>query len=111
LKDEVVITSHASHGEPHQSIHGWQPPPYGFVKVNWDASLNIKENYIQIGIVVTDYNGDFLGARAVTKLAMGAPKVAEAIAALEAVLFRKEVHFFFLKKKCDCRRRCKANSG
>jgi hypothetical protein len=49
------------------------------VKVNWDVSLNIKDNYIGIGIVVRDHNGDFMGARAITKLAMGVPKVAEAV--------------------------------
>lgn len=109
----MVITSD---GKPPQSIHRWQPPPYGFVKVNWDASLNIKENYIGIGIVVRDHNGDFLGAWTVTKLAMGTPKVAEAIAALEVVFFAKKsafcfVFFCFVFFLCDSRRRCKANSG
>jgi hypothetical protein len=35
-----------------------------------------------------------LGARAITKLAMGVPKVAEAMATLEAELFCKEFSFF-----------------
>jgi hypothetical protein len=56
--------------------------------------LNIKENYIGIGIVARDHNGDFMGARAITTLAMGVPKVAEAMAVLGAVLFCKEVGFF-----------------
>jgi ribonuclease HI len=65
--------------------------------------LNIKENYIGIGIVARDHNGDFMGARAITKLAMGALKVAEAMAALEAVLFCKEVGFFDVILKRDAK--------
>jgi hypothetical protein len=78
----------------HRPTIGWKPPPIGVVKVNWDASLNVKEHYIGIGIVARDHYGNVLGARAVTKIAVCAPKVAEAMAALESVMFCKEVGFF-----------------
>lgn len=78
----------------HRSTTDWKPPLVGVVMVNWDASLNVKKHYIGIGIVARNHNGICLGARAVTKIVVGAPKVAEAMAALEAVLFCKEIGFF-----------------
>jgi hypothetical protein len=73
---------------------GWQPPPSRLIKVNWNASVNIKKKYIGIGIVARDNNDNFLGARAVTKMVVAKPKVAEAMAAPEAILFSKESGFF-----------------
>jgi len=32
---------------------GWKPPPLGFIKVNWNASVNAKKKYMGIGIAVT----------------------------------------------------------
>jgi ribonuclease HI len=49
---------------------------------------------VGIGIVARDNNGEVLGARAVTKPVVAPPKVAEAMAALEAVLFCKAWGFF-----------------
>jgi ribonuclease HI len=43
-------------------LKGWQPPPVGIIKVNWDASLLVKERHIGIGIVARDEYGNFLGA-------------------------------------------------
>jgi len=78
----------------HRSTTDWKPPLLGVVMVNWDASLNVKKHCIGIGIVARDHNGIFLGARAVTKIVVGAPKVAEAMTAVEAVPFCTEVGFF-----------------
>jgi hypothetical protein len=72
---------------------GWKPPPLGFIKVNWDASVNAKKKYIGIGIAARHNNGNFLGARVVTKSIVATPKVAEAMAALEVVLFSKTTVF------------------
>jgi len=62
--------------------------------VNWDASLLVKERHIGIGIVARDEHGNFLGARAITKKVVTTPNVAEAMAALEAILFCKQAGFF-----------------
>jgi hypothetical protein len=72
----------------------WKPPPYGIVKINWYALVNDKKQLIGIGIVARDNTGNVLGAQAVTKHVVAAPKVAEAMAALEAVLFCKATSFF-----------------
>jgi len=70
----------------------WNPPPFGVIKINWDAYVNAKKKYVGIGIVARDDKGAVLGARAVTVVA--APKVAEAMAALKAILFCKVASFF-----------------
>jgi ribonuclease HI len=69
-------------------------PPNGVMKVNCDAYLNVKDRYVGIGIVTWDYHGNFMFARVITKIVVGSPKVVEAMAALEAVLFCKEAGFF-----------------
>jgi hypothetical protein len=69
-------------------------PLNGVIKVNWDASLNVKDRYVGIGIVTWDYHENFMGARVITKTVVGSPKVVEAMVALEAVLFCKETGFF-----------------
>jgi ribonuclease HI len=56
--------------------------------------LNVKDRYVGIGVVAWDHHGNFMGVRAITKTVVGSPKVAEAMAALEAVLFCKEAGFF-----------------
>jgi len=72
----------------------WTPPTEGKIKVNWDAAVNVKGNCISLGIVARDCNGRFLGARCIRKPFLVEPKIAEAMAALWAVIFCKEVGFF-----------------
>lgn len=35
----------------------WQPPPIGFIKVNWDAVITTKDECIGMGIVARDLCG------------------------------------------------------
>jgi len=72
----------------------WFPPPRGTIKINWDASLNIKRGWIGLGVIARDNNGFFLGARSVTKQVSADPNLAEAMAALLALQFSKEAGFF-----------------
>jgi ribonuclease HI len=58
--------------------------------------MNVKRNYIGFGVVGRDIRGNFLGAKAITKNSVASPKVAEAMAALEAILFCKEACFFYV---------------
>jgi hypothetical protein len=71
----------------------WKPPPDAIIKVNSDASVNDKNQLIGIGIVARDNIGNVLGARAVLKHVVAAPKVVESMAALEAILFCKVAGF------------------
>jgi ribonuclease HI len=71
----------------------WTPPPSGTIKVNWDASLNMKKGWIGLGMIARDSNRFCLGARSVTKQVNVDPKTAEVMAALFAMQFNKEVDF------------------
>jgi ribonuclease HI len=71
----------------------WSPPPTSLIKVNWDAALNIKEGCIGMWIVARNCMGEVMGAKSVIRPIMVDPKMAEAMAALWAVLFCKEVGF------------------
>jgi ribonuclease HI len=45
----------------------WTPTPAGVIKVNWDASLNVKKGWTCQGIIARDNNGFCMGARSVEK--------------------------------------------
>jgi hypothetical protein len=79
----------------------WTPPSEGKIKVNWDAFVNAKGNCIGLGIVARDCRGMFLGAKCVKKPILVEPMIAEAMVALWAVLFCKEVGFFEVVFKGD----------
>jgi hypothetical protein len=82
--------------EPPVALTNWQPSLNGIIKVNWDASLSMKDRYVGIGIVAQDHSGNFMGARTIAKKVVGSLKLAETMAALEAVLFCKEAGFFLM---------------
>jgi ribonuclease HI len=88
---------------PLASLIGWQPPMIRVIKVNWDASLNMKDRYVGIGIVAWDHHGNFMGARAIAKKVVGSPELAETMVAFEAVLFCKEAGFFDILLEGDAK--------
>lgn len=65
------------------------------IKFNWDVVANKKNGCIRIGIIARNSTGCFLGARSSTQKLVMDPKVIEVIADLSAVMFNKEVSFFF----------------
>jgi hypothetical protein len=78
------------------SVVRWQAPPCGKIKSNWDASLNKGMDIIGIGVVVRDSSGDFLGGQCISKQLRVDPLMAKAMAAMEAVIFSREVVFLML---------------
>lgn len=74
----------------------WQPPHSGVIKINWDAAIavNKKMGCIDIGIIARDCYDCSLGACSFSQQLVVDPKGAKAIAALNALLFSKEVGFF-----------------
>jgi hypothetical protein len=53
---------------------GWCPPPNGLIKVNWDASVNITNECIGIGVVARDIYGNVLGTKSLTKMVVAVPR-------------------------------------
>ncbi|XP_059436347.1 uncharacterized protein LOC132169310 [Corylus avellana] len=78
-----------------QQVHStiWQPPPMDMVKVNWDAAIDQRNSCVGLGILARDATGQFMVACGIKQRIVVDPTVAEAIAALHAVIFAKELGF------------------
>jgi len=65
----------------------WKPPVAGFLKVNWDASLNINSKLVGLGCVIRNEEGCVIAAKCCVRKAVVDPVCAEAMAALAALDF------------------------
>lgn len=66
-------------------VRPWEKPPVGFVKLNWDASVDRKGKKMGIGLIVRDHAGGVVAMACETKDHIQDPAVAEAIAARRGV--------------------------
>ena len=73
----------------HPSAITWTRPPYGIVKVNWDASVNKYQNKMGVGAVVRDSHGVVLGMYCMTRSFITSPSVAETVGAWAAMKLAK----------------------
>jgi hypothetical protein len=55
------------------SMDRWSPPPCGFLKINWDATLDPVLQRTGIGIVIRDEAGGFFAAQAEVFSIFGGP--------------------------------------
>ncbi|XP_059441727.1 uncharacterized protein LOC132174030 [Corylus avellana] len=78
----------------------WQAPP-GFYKVNWDIALSTVNNCMGIGVIVRDERGHVLAAKNQTIHATHESVTGEALAALHAAEFCRELGFFEILLKGD----------
>jgi ribonuclease HI len=69
----------------HPAAVPWANPPDGYVKVNWDASVNKLQNKMGAGVVVRDSTGAVLAMLCTTKNSINSPAVAETVGAWAAV--------------------------
>jgi ribonuclease HI len=65
----------------------------GFVKINWDAAVDSVNRRMGIGVVIRDSNGEVVATVSSPRNHITAPDIAEAVAALRAVTFCREVGF------------------
>jgi len=73
-----------------QSLIGckvWKPPDVGFLKVNWDASVNVNAGVIGLGCVIRNEEGLVMGAKCCVCKVQADPLLVEAMAALLALEF------------------------
>ncbi|XP_059429220.1 uncharacterized protein LOC132163035 [Corylus avellana] len=75
-KPQVPLRNHAA--------HTWQKPPEGFVKLNWDASIDARRQRIGIGVAVRNSNSTLLALLCASKTMLTDPGTAEALAAWHA---------------------------
>jgi hypothetical protein len=64
-----------------------------FVKINWDASLNVKSTLIGLGCVIRNAEGFVVAAKCGISRAVAEPVCAEAMAALFALEFCCELGY------------------
>jgi hypothetical protein len=66
----------------------------GFVKVNWDVSLNLRASVVGLGCVIRNDEGLVVGAKYCACKVHANPLLAEAMVAHLAIGFCKEMDFF-----------------
>jgi hypothetical protein len=69
----------------------WARPPEGYVKVNWDASVNKHHNKMGVGVVVRDSTGAVLAMLCTIRKSITSPAVAETVGAWAAVELAKRM--------------------
>jgi ribonuclease HI len=84
-----------SNAEPPVQIqHDWKLSPNDHIKVNCDAAIGPTKSSIGLGMVARNSREDFMGVRCMVIFQRTKARMAEAMAALWAVKFCKEVGFF-----------------
>ena len=63
----------------------WEKQPHGWVKINWDASIDKQGQRMGVGILVRDHEGKVRGAKCVTKPFIDDLAVVEEVRAWHAV--------------------------
>jgi hypothetical protein len=66
---------------PNPGVQRWKKPPYGTIKLNWDAAVSEERQLMGLGIVGRDYNGQICLAVTGCRSFVTDPSTAEALAA------------------------------
>jgi hypothetical protein len=74
-------------------MSSWLTPTQGWVKVNWDATLDSKAGWMGYRVLIRDHNGQVRAARSVTQQGLLILATAEARAAFVAIQFCWEMGF------------------
>ena len=84
-------------------ISRWYPPPQGFIKLNTDAALVVKDRRIGWGVVARKEDGEVVGAWAGSESRNGIPAVEEAFAIREAVIKARLCGWNKVEIQSDCK--------
>ncbi|KAK5834394.1 hypothetical protein PVK06_018272 [Gossypium arboreum] len=71
----------------------WQPPISGLFKYNVDVSVFVDELTVRIGLVLGDSRGDLIKGHLAFERVTFSPRLAEAFAIREALLWLKSNHY------------------
>ncbi|XP_042984782.1 uncharacterized protein LOC122313674 [Carya illinoinensis] len=71
----------------------WNPPPAGFLKINWDAAICEEKGIIGLGLIARDQGGQVVGTKKITQAGFNDPLLAEAIGAYQAVKMAMEMGY------------------
>jgi ribonuclease HI len=81
----------------------WSKPDAGFIKINWDTALDVRQNQIGVGIIARDEMGEVKAALCTALPYIQNPSVAEAFGARRAVEFARERGFSSIVIEGDSR--------
>ena len=92
---KFIMAMGRNEGEPGMSgredVHVWSPPVEGTLKANWDAASNVRRGKMGMGVVIRNHKGKFRAAKFSLINGRFEPTVAEAMAAIHAIVFCKEM--------------------
>jgi len=86
-----------------RAISRWSKPDAGFIKLNWDAALDVRQNRMGVGIIARDELGEVRAALCTTLPYIQNPSVAETVGARRAVEFARERGFSSIVIEGDSR--------
>lgn len=81
------------HSSTLNSSKSWKCIDLGYVKVNWDAFLNVRNGIVGLGCVIRNDDGVIVGAKCCACMIEADPLLAECMAAYSALNFYKEMGF------------------
>ncbi|XP_062165107.1 uncharacterized protein LOC133871708 [Alnus glutinosa] len=81
----------------------WSKPAAGTIKINWDASLDVKKKIMGVGIIARNSMGLVKAAMCTVLPYIQNPSMAEAIGARRVVEFAREMGFSSIELEGDSR--------
>jgi ribonuclease HI len=87
------VRDRLTHGVEEDGPVKWNAPPFGRYKINWDVAIDTIHKCLGVGIIVRDYQGFPLAAQSKTYNVVHPPVVAEALGALRAAEFSRDLGF------------------
>ncbi|XP_027090212.1 uncharacterized protein [Coffea arabica] len=79
----------------------WVPPPQGFIKLNTDVALEVKDGRIGWGVVARREDGRVVGAWAGGERRNGIPAVEEALAIRKAIIKARQYRWHKVEIQSD----------
>ena len=64
----------------------WKKPPFGVLKINWDAALDPRTSKMGLGILARDHEGRVLAMTSSTRNQISHPTTVETLVAWQAVV-------------------------
>ncbi|XP_059431541.1 uncharacterized protein LOC132165051 [Corylus avellana] len=75
------------------AVMTWTKPREGFVKLNWDAAIDVTRQEMENGIIAHDHTGTVLAALCASRPLVTDPAIAEVIAAWKTTKVCKHMGF------------------
>jgi hypothetical protein len=82
------------HSIPQNTMLLWKAPPMGYIKLNWDASIDVGSQRMGLGVVAHIHMGEVLAMYCDSKPFVQDPSIIEALTVRQAVLMSAKYCIF-----------------